>query len=1288
MKLRDLKRARHLGWRDIANKSGIFASFLLVTVLSLYAWSPAKESSAFDWNTVDGTSPYIASLSGNDEIRISATPSASQAVFDQDDTLELTSTCPYGAAIYLNMDSSESNALSRTGTDEGIKTISATTGTALNDNSWGYSLDDGSTYLPMPLNTGTPVNIYNSEQVESNTEITVKYGMKIDSSIPSGYYSGNVLYSTVANPSCARYTLSFDTDGGTEIDDIQLTYGQLIDLAEYETTKDGYSLTGWELVGTDTTFAADDEDVNVNPDDELNVTLKAKWEKTEVDFFAIETMQEMSDAVCNAATTPDSSATELDIDGSHKGDPNYVPQITLIDTRDNNSYRVRKLADGNCWMTENLRLKTATLTPEDSDVSSNYNLSQYSTYNNNTSYGSYYTWAVATAGSPIVGGEAQGSICPKGWRLPIRKNGVPAENTADKSFERLMWVYGVGKDGATIGYDLEKTPLDFVYNGHLNPNSNQFAVQGTNGSYWSSTEKTSTEAGALYYYNNSDYSYITNSNSYLKNGRLTVRCVNMGSMQEFDESTLPAGQTTRLVDERDGNTYTVRKLADGNVWMTQNLRIVDTVISDKDSDLPAGKSYTIPASDLTKFHLGFETNSVYYDSEYGGFYNFYTATAGWGDSGVDVGDNAPQSICPKGWHLPTGGTGSDFERLITHYGTLELIQGDPAFEPGGYVFDGEYSSKGSSAGYWASDIEDYHYVYYLGFISRVTIYSGNLVEGHNVRCVAYKSMQNFRESQLEAGQSTRLIDKRDDEIYTVTKLADGKVWMTENLRVAGKTLTRKDSDYYLDESFELPGHNWSNSGDRYSLPFVYETGNKEYGVYYNVPALTTGQIYGQTSSITSKNSSMSVCPRNWRLPMREEFTTLLTTYNVSNDADGVAILLDTPLNFLYSGTVAYTAASVPTNQGTAGQWWSASYSSNRYRYSLQITESTARALTTQNNYGAPARCVAEERFGVTLDPTGGELSTNLVVVSNGSPAGLPSPTKAGWGFAGWYTSAEGGELVDEDNDTWTSDITLYAHWIVPVGIHTITTMQEMTSTLCSETTTPSVGADRLDPDGGRHGNTRYAPRVILTDTRDNEEYTVTKLADGRCWMTNKSLTISGTTITSEDSDIPSGSYTIPDVNWTTATAESDRYVNPYVLMYTANNKKVAGLYNYVAATAGQIASTTNTAEATRSICPKGWKMPSATEGRTFLNTYGVTDDSVDATFLINDPVGLSGKYWISAQVPSSGIVQTNNNTFWTTTYAGTVGVRNGISTSYNSKIVRISTSSANYGYRIRCVARN
>lgn len=45
-------------------------------------------------------------------------------------------------------------------------------------------------------------------------------------------------------------------------------------------------------------------------------------------------------------------------------------------------------------------------------------------------------------------------------------------------------------------------------------------------------------------------------------------------------------------------------------------------------------------------------------------------------------------------------------------------------------------------------------------------------------------------------------------------------------------------------------------------------------------------------------------------------------------------------------------------------------------------------------------------------------------------------TRTGYTFDGWYTAAEGGEKVDFDNFTMTSDTTLYAHW--SVGIYNVT----------------------------------------------------------------------------------------------------------------------------------------------------------------------------------------------------------------------------------------------------------
>ena len=115
---------------------------------------------------------------------------------------------------------------------------------------------------------------------------------------------------------------------------------------------------------------------------------------------------------------------------------------TLTDTRDNNTYTVAKI-NGDCWMTQNLRLSGGrTLTPADSNVTSNWEFPNNSLRSGGTNYigdsyteagfvisdnplyateyGGYYNYCAASAGSVCKQTEmdATQSICPAGWTLP------------------------------------------------------------------------------------------------------------------------------------------------------------------------------------------------------------------------------------------------------------------------------------------------------------------------------------------------------------------------------------------------------------------------------------------------------------------------------------------------------------------------------------------------------------------------------------------------------------------------------------------------------------------------------------------------------------------------------------------------------------------------------------------------------------------------------------------------------------------------------------------------------
>lgn len=74
--------------------------------------------------------------------------------------------------------------------------------------------------------------------------------------------------------------------------------------------------------------------------------------------------------------------------------------------------------------------------------------------------------------------------------------------------------------------------------------------------------------------------------------------------------------------------------------------------------------------------------------------------------------------------------------------------------------------------------------------------------------------------------------------------------------------------------------------------------------------------------------------------------------------------------------------------------------------------------------------VTAKTYTVSFNANGGRVSPASMTVTSGSSYGsLPTPTRDGYTFAGWYTSASGGTKVTSSTKfTGTSNQTLYAHW--------------------------------------------------------------------------------------------------------------------------------------------------------------------------------------------------------------------------------------------------------------------
>jgi uncharacterized protein (TIGR02145 family) len=207
------------------------------------------------------------------------------------------------------------------------------------------------------------------------------------------------------------------------------------------------------------------------------------------------------------------------------------------------------------------------------------------------------------------------------------------------------------------------------------------------------------------------------------------------TMQDFDVTLIPnVGDSTRLQDARDGTMYNVVRLADGNVWMTKNLKITGKTITSEDSNLPDGETFIIPENDISTLTATLDTAGAYAEDEYGGFYNFYTVTAGWGTSSVTSG-NSPKDICPKGWRLPTGGDNSEFQTLFDEYtGNYSGLMEQAKFIKAGQVYGGGRSYKTSFGLYWTSTAYDGNNAYYYDLAWKDQHRSKKY--GYSVRCIA------------------------------------------------------------------------------------------------------------------------------------------------------------------------------------------------------------------------------------------------------------------------------------------------------------------------------------------------------------------------------------------------------------------------------------------------------------------------------------------------------------------------------------------------------------------------
>ena len=171
--------------------------------------------------------------------------------------------------------------------------------------------------------------------------------------------------------------------------------------------------------------------------------------------------------------------------------------ITLTDSRDNKTYRVRKFADGHCWMIDNLAYGNCTA----SSFANSYTTGYCRNNPGSSTYGHLYNWPMAL------------TVCPSPWNLP--------PNAGDGSFYNLQTAYNSLSPSTSANFWAKTTHWNGVYSGGSD-NTGTLNNQASRALYWSSTQNDA-YGGYSLYFNTGGSVYPQSLDN--KNYGFAVRCV-------------------------------------------------------------------------------------------------------------------------------------------------------------------------------------------------------------------------------------------------------------------------------------------------------------------------------------------------------------------------------------------------------------------------------------------------------------------------------------------------------------------------------------------------------------------------------------------------------------------------------------------------------------------------------------------------------------------------------------------------------------------------------------------
>ena len=324
---------------------------------------------------------------------------------------------------------------------------------------------------------------------------------------------------------------------------------------------------------------------------------------------------------------------------------------------------------------------------------------------------------------------------------------------------------------------------------------------------------------------------------------------------------------------------------------------------------------------------------------------------------------------------------------------------------------------------------------------------------------------------------------------------------------------------------------------------------------WNTSADGSGKSYSNKASInslTTEDEATITLYAQWKGNSHK------VTFNANGGTDGST----TSKSVNYGST--YGALPTPTRTGYTFQGWYTAASGG-----TQITSSSTVSITSDQTLYAHWTA---NTYKVTFDANGGTggSTTSKNVTYESTYGELPTPTRTGYMFQGWYTAASGGSKITSGSTVSTaSDQTLYARWTANTykvtfdangGTDGSTTSKNVTyDSTYGELPTPTrTGYTFQGWYSAVSGGTKITSGSTVSTTSDQtlyarwtaNTYTVTFHANGG---TDGSTTSKSVTYDSTYGDLPTPTrigYTFN--GWYTATSDGTKITSDSVVSTTSD----------------------------------------------------------------------------------------------------------------------------------------